>query len=190
MGHSWARTIQDHHFQLLPRRSRHHRCLRLHRSWVFQQSETVARGNRPLRMWKRQQTVSGEQVRPYVKKGCRPANSQGMSYVLTCVSRTVYRVSMKSLSILCQEFRGLHKYVLSPLTHPYENPVVCQVRPKWSQIWRFVCFLVRQVVLYVSVPNFSFCFLFFLLKYKTFYFWYIVSISLRNCLKIQNNYKG
>lgn len=78
VGHSRARTIQDHHFQLLPRRSRHHRCLRLHRSRVFQQPETVARGNRPLRVWKRQQTVSGEQVRPYVKKGCRPANSQGM----------------------------------------------------------------------------------------------------------------
>ena len=71
MGHGRPGEVPHDHVELLSRRARYHRRLRLHRPGVFQQRQTVAAGNRPLCLRERQQAAGRQQVRPDHQKSRR-----------------------------------------------------------------------------------------------------------------------
>lgn len=77
MGHRRPGALPYDNVVVLPGRARHHRGVRLHRPGVVQQRQTVAGGDRALRLREREQAAGGQQVRPADEEGGRHHHGYG-----------------------------------------------------------------------------------------------------------------
>lgn len=78
MGHRRPGALPYDNVVVLPGRARHHRRVRLHRPGVVQQRQTVAGGDRTLRLRERQQAAGRQQVRPADEEGGRHHHGYGI----------------------------------------------------------------------------------------------------------------
>lgn len=97
-------------FQLLPRSTRYHRCLRCYRSRVVQQCQAVAPGNWSICVRNRQQVAGGQQMWSDHKKGRRLCNCKGMTPLFYSHKKINFRTGFEISSVffknivLCQFF--------------------------------------------------------------------------------------
>lgn len=67
---SKRKPVRSDHIIILSGSARHYCCVRLYRPGVVQQRETMARGDRALRMRKREQALGGQQIWFNNKESC------------------------------------------------------------------------------------------------------------------------